>query len=283
MKTDLGAWQQTLYRRMRHLSLLARRLRQLQTALTQDVPAALQRHLQAVQKTLQPLIEEDWTSWFHELDQTLQALQAEMPVRWQRWHAHWLQRLREALGVNEAGLTVQGGWVVYGFLRLQPDLERDRVTVYYGPERLTVRSADPVALARWIQRWIGELQRRALAPERFVDLLRDAYRRAQRGEPRVPIQDVYRHMVLLRQSPTFWADANTHHFTPYPRYLFSYELATLRAHPEAWCRRFRIQLIAASLEATRRRIGYVWVPEGAGPEGSRYAYLVIEPISGELL
>jgi|GEM_PF-1478265 hypothetical protein len=280
MTEGADRWLEELTARIRHLRRLADRLRRLrnEAARPETHPLTLSRRHAEVAALLEKAAAWDWAGGWQTLQAYLETLRAELPERWIPWRQRWFQDLTEALGPLAESLRLQGSWLSLGFLRIEPDLERDRVTVSYGPEDIETRRSDPRALGRWLQAWYRDLQRRALPPERFVEVLWQAYREARNpsGDPRVPIAAVYRRLVVARQSSTFWTDAEARHFTPYPRYLFSYELYRLREAPDAWTARFQIQLLPAAFEATRRRGDYVWVPEGFRPEGARYAFLVMQ-------
>lgn len=273
-------WLNELTARIRHLRRLTDRLRRLRAESTRPEthPQALKKRHAEVAGLLQTAAAWDWTEGWQALQAYLQELQESLPERWLPWRQRWFQQLAESLGPLAGSLQVQGAWLSLGFLRIEPDLEGGRVTVYYGPERIETRRAEPKALGRWLQRWYQDLNRRALPPDRFVERLWQAYQEARppSGDARVPIGEVYRRLVVYRQSPAFWTDAEPRNFTPYPRYLFSYELYRLREAPDTWSGRFQVQLLTAPFETTRQRGDYVWVPEGFRPEGARYAFLVME-------
>ncbi len=273
-------WLAELTSRIRHLRRLTDRLRRLRTesAQVETPPQVLKKRHAEVAGLLQTAAAWDWTAGWQALQDYLRTVQESLPERWVPWRQRWFQQLTESLGPLAESLQPQGTWLSLGFLRVEPDLEGGRVTVSYGPERVETRRAEPRSLGRWLQRWYQDLNRRALPPDRFVELLWQAYQEARSsgGDPRVPIGVVYRRLVVARQSAAFWADAEPRNFTPYPRYLFSYELYRLREAPDVWSSRFQVQLLAAAFETTRQRTDYVWVPDGFRPEGARYAFLVME-------
>ncbi len=267
---------------------LAERIRTLRRLLTQwrqwermqattTNPAELQRLRHRLQQLLTQTRAWEWQALWEVLERHLDRFDTELPHRWEQWRVHWVTRLQEALGPDADVLRVRGTALSWRMLRLEPDLERDRVRILYGPDRLDARPADPVRLARWLRQWYRDLTRRARPPEQFIPVLARAYRRAQttgHHTSPVPIMAVYRELVILAQPNAFWADARPRAFRAYPRYLFSYELALLRRVP-ADTAAHHVRLITAPFATTHRRSDYIWVPEGDTPEGTRYAWIEV--------
>lgn len=172
---------------------------------------------------------------------------------------------------------------IYSFpLKIAVELDRGRASILYGYDKLEDVGLEPGKIVR---RFL-ELKKRItkpIKPEDEIEKIFEAYRRAlllseKRGGERVPVSDVMVHYTLLNQPRSFYADPSKKNFREISRARFSYILFELRKAKVSTRNGEKLVLITATMDATRKREGFIWVPDDEEGSGTVYAYITFRRV-----
>lgn len=274
--------EQALEKHIKIASQLRKHLRALTILMNREdaPPEELTKALTSIKKIMDKSEPHAWNQLFDELRACINQAEKAMPQRLTRWRMTWLGEAESALKKIERPVRIEQGVLIVPPLKIYPPSEKMIVRIYYGPDEIARIPSSINRLVSWLKKWFQDIQKVLTPPEQFIHQLWDAYRRAlnanEEGQ-RVPLWNIYRELVVLRQSKAFWTDATQQRFHAYPRYAFSLDLARLREHREVWEEKFDIRLVTATFDATRRKGDYVWIPERGGTHGYRYAWIIIHP------
>jgi hypothetical protein len=197
--------------------------------------------------------------------------------------AHSEEQSRRRFGVDLAkelqplGLALEGQYPVLkaGLFTLKLDLERDRLTIWYGPEQ--ERLDECRLLADEAKKRVEQAMRTLganLEIDQFMAKLRVAYRRtpgSEKGEP-VPIIAVLPEMAFQLQSADFLLNPLRENYRSYSRADFSYDL--YRHRRSAIQQGLRLSVAARTF--TRRRQDLLWIPDDDRGHGTPYSHLHFE-------
>lgn len=151
---------------------------------------------------------------------------------------------------------------------VQLDLAAGEARVRYARETVfTCAPEAPAILRAWADAK-ARIKADALEPERFFDLLRQAYevvRRARGLAPgdRVDLVDLAGPLALLRVGPDAWRKTPLGKVADFPRYLLAYQLVHLRRAGLLSHRGLRVDLGTATGGSTRDKRGVLFLPSSA--------------------
>jgi len=165
-----------------------------------------------------------------------------------------------------------------GLYTINIDFLKGTATILFGHEALKGKiSLSPGDIAEALER-IEKGLNRSFEPQRFVDLVFEAYRRVCRirdlplGE-RVPIMEVLQQFVLLSQPQAFKVNPAKEHFRGYGRVNFGYDLYRLRKSGVKTSGDRVLGLVTATFDATKKRENFLWVPDDERGNGTTYSLL----------
>ncbi len=183
----------------------------------------------------------------------------------------------------DAPVTGQLPELKWGLLRLEFKLAgpKREVLVWYGPKvaKLAAAPVDVDAVVAAARDARAALDRAPLDPAAFVGELREAYestrqRAGVEAHAPVPLLQVLRDLVMLRQPAAFLADPTRDNFHAYSRVQFSYDL--YRAGP-----RGALHLGVAAHAQTKRAEDHLWVPTSPSGDGTHFASLAVRERKGD--
>ncbi|MCS7183383.1 MAG: hypothetical protein NZ869_09780 [Thermoanaerobaculum sp.] len=239
--------------------------------------------LQALADQLRELQGKYTESLLPQLNPFLESVAQALETVGKNLRANYGAALHEVFAQN--GRSLSGHYPLFfsGFFSLEVEVERGRAILWFGHKQEKLASCDQVAPDYLLRKLQDEEQSLGsqLPPEKFFPKLVQAYDRVRRilgkedGVP-VPIISVLLELNFLLQNPRFLKDPQSHHFRPYRRADFAYDLYQVSRHERQELFPKRLRLVVARREQTKHPDKILWVPEDATGKGSVYAQLSIE-------
>jgi hypothetical protein len=180
----------------------------------------------------------------------------------------------------ELGLTLSGQYPTLkaGLFTIETDFDHFKAIIWYGPRQ--ERLAQCPLTARRIVEQVAQSKANlgsGLPSQEITEKIRDAYYEvagAKRGEP-AAIGDVL--ATLAKVFETGMSSRSTPR--TYTRADFSYDLFRIRQSGAKSLQQSRLHLTVATRVHTKRRSGFLWVPEDETGRGTTYSHLRWEELS----
>ena len=185
--------------------------------------------------------------------------------------------------LEQRGLHLSGQYpdLKAGLFEIELDFQRGQATIWYGPkqERLDKCPLSVAAVAAHIDKAGQQLGTRSIA-EGFLDQLQKAYARVPGGEQRdpVPIIRVLSEMAHILQSSRFHQDPRRENYRGYSRADFSYDLFWVRQSNPHTLAEKGLHLVVATIDDTKRRRDFLWVPDDENGKGTMYSRLQFKEV-----
>ena len=183
--------------------------------------------------------------------------------------------------LKKLGLSLSGQYpeLKAGLFTIEVDFDQWKVTLWYGPkqERLAQHPFSVRKITSQIEKEKQKLGSQ-LPEEQLLEKLREAYHRASgmnRGGP-VPIIKVLAEVSYLLQRPRFLQDPRRENYRSYSRADFSYDLFRIRKFQSNTLFASKLHLTVATRAHTKRRSGFLWVPDDESGKGTTYSHLYFE-------
>ncbi len=194
------------------------------------------------------------------------------------------QQLRESF--EKEGIKLRGQYPLLrvGMFTLKLNFDLGEATLFFGPEVEKLRSRialHPQSVHDAVKEYDAQMRSGTEMETAYEDVL-GAYGRClavagrARGE-KVPIVDVLKEYVFLKQSRGFALDARRENFRGYPRIALCYMLYALRMKKAA---EQGMRLHVATFDATVDKSRSFWVPDNEDGDGTHYEYISFEPQNG---
>ncbi len=194
-----------------------------------------------------------------------------------------------ANAAEELGLVVSGRLpeLRCGVLTVVFDFAQGRATLWFGPrvEKLTSVALDAASIGAAMAQAIERLRAAATPPEAFVEAVHEAWtvavvraRQSLQANPFVPLADVWRTWVWVRQSPRFHEAPSRARFEDATRAEFAYALGAVRSTPTS--RGLAVRLRTATRQETRKRGGSLWIPQDRTGRGAHFSAMSFAPAPG---
>lgn len=171
------------------------------------------------------------------------------------------------------GLKLRGQYpnLYAGLYSLKVNFIQGEIAIFWGPEPVKKVRLNPQEVVDSILRFEEGLKGSSFDPSSYLSLLREAYRRALKGDggERAPIVAVLGELAFLRQGEKFRVNPTKSNYTGYGRAQFGYDLYQLKK-----LKGEELSLWVATFEATKRKDRVIFVPDDE-ERGTRYAYLSI--------
>ena len=209
---------------------------------------------------------------FCQLDSWATQYGQELGESFEQVKRHFGAELERELQKQNLPLWGQYPQLRAGLFALELDLDKDQVTIWYGPkhERLGQCRPSPVEVANCIEKAKQNLGSR-LEETALLQKLGAAVSRARSGassEP-VPIIQVLGELAHMMQDSRFCQDPRRENYRSYSRADFSYDLYRLRGEKG-------LRLVTATRSQTQHRGDFLWVPTGLERgEGAAYSRLQV--------
>lgn len=187
--------------------------------------------------------------------------------------------------LKEQGLSLTGNYpeLKTWLFTIELDFAHGEATLWYGPkqERLSRCRLLPQLVAQEVNKQRKQLGSNLVKGD-ILPWLSQAYERARlmagaKGDE-VPINEVLTEMAFLLQDNRFRRDPHRDNYRSYRRADFSYDLFRARIGQTEQATLFgkRLRLITATRALTRRRQGFLWVPDDETGKGTVYSHLKFE-------
>ena len=215
----------------------------------------------------------------HDLTNWISQYQSEVKSTEEKIRKQFGVELENELG--KLGLSLSGQYpeLKAGLFTIELDFDQWKVTLWYGPkqERLGQHPLSVSKIASQIEKEKQKLGSQ-LPEEQLLEKLREAYHRASgmnRGGP-VPIIKVLAEVSYLLQRPRFLQDPRRENYRSYSRADFSYDLFRIRKFQSNTLFASKLHLTVATRAHTKRRSGFLWVPDDESGKGTTYSHLLFE-------
>ncbi len=197
-------------------------------------------------------------------------------IRLKRWKEEFKSdfglRLERALEVKGFKLRGQYPNLYAGLYSLKLNFLQGEIKILWGPEPVKKVRLNPQEVVESILRFEEGLKGDSFDPQSYLPLLREAYRRALRGErqgEKASIIAVLGELAFLQQGEKFRVNPTKSNYVGYGRAQFGYDIFRLKKSMGK-----QLTLWVATYEATKRRNKVIFVPDDE-ERGTRYAYLSI--------
>lgn len=210
--------------------------------------------------------------WLGEYEPVLSQAENELRARFGR-------ELEAALADKGFSLRGQYPELKSGLFTLQLDFIRGKATIWYGPrqerlEECPLRPADVASRLEHIMKRLGS----GIPEPEFLGKLRQAYaRQAPAADAKgVPITALLGEVAYLVQDARFYQDPRKEFYRSYGRADFSYDLYRLLRFLRVSYGDTDLRLAVATREYTKRRQGFLWIPDDESGRGTAYSHLRFE-------
>ena len=230
------------------------------------------RRLRKEAAHLTPLPVDDLEKWIVQFESELRQTEERVKKRFGA-------KLKEAL--QPLGLTLTGQYpeLGAGLFTIELDFDQWQATLWYGRPKQEKIETCPLSvphLVKCIERAKKELGS-CIPEQELLEKLHQAYKRTDKNADGFsPIINVLGEMAYLLQSPRFHQDPRKENYKSYSRADFSFDLFRLRRFLSQNPHSLRLRLRTATRTFTRRRSGFLWVPENEDGTGSTYSHLKFE-------
>ncbi len=199
------------------------------------------------------------------------------------WRGRWVDELSTELDQKGKQFVEKQNRFFVPPIRLEVDWQKEKVLYYFGPDAIGRSSMKIRDVLKWIETFFANVKKWSTNPEEFAKLLEKAYAQVaqKKHQTIVPLHDVYREIVLLKQPSKFWTNANIQTFKPYPRYIFSLDIRSLQAWLPNVSHSYEVRLIIATLSSTLQMKNYIWIPYDSGIDGARYSHIELLQTTGK--
>jgi len=197
----------------------------------------------------------------------------------------WEENVKKTFGQNlecelkKIGFELTGHYPLLkvSFYSLKVDLEKFKVSTWYGPEQEKLETCGlvPEDVVKKLKTIHEEITQRHFNGKDFLSKVYEAYRvslyrqNKKLGDP-IPISDILFEYAFLIQNKKFKINPIKNNYKGYRRVFFSYDLYRLK---ERRLNNVELSLTTATRAYTKRKSDFLWIPSNEKGDGNYVSHI----------